>query len=348
MWLVIGQTVGSIVRWGLPDDPGTIEPTPEVLDKLEHAVRRHAAILVHAPAGSGKTTVIARWARLHPERHLVWLEAGGMLGTWSDLLQLFATAIGVKEEGRRDPIPWLSIVERLAVLARPLVVVVDRADEVSGDLNLARTVRALEQLPGVTVVFVTRVGLEAASTVSPTRLVTISARDLEWTTTTARRVLAMRAVSVPAPVLSALVSSTEGRALGVLDGAARWVAQHATLPAEAWQTVDRLVAEWLLERATEAAGEVGVRVVLAVGSLLELRIDSLDRLTAAVPGMDAETIAKLVANGLLTMRSSVLSDQQALVVPAPVMTELGTIALERDAEAVRSLHELAAEERDAQ
>src|SRR3954447_19672519 len=131
--------------------PGTVPRTP-LVNRLRAATPRRIATII-APAGYGKTTLLAQWAERDP-RPFVWVSVDEHDDDPIVLLRHLAAALDTVAPLGPDVIDalarplesvWTSVVPRLAALiaaAQPIVIVLD-------DVHLLRSVAAVEVLSAV-------------------------------------------------------------------------------------------------------------------------------------------------------------------------------------------------------
>src|SRR5436190_14076614 len=65
---------------------------PGLVDRLETALVRPVVEIV-APAGHGKSVLLAQWAAAHPERTVVWMSARGVGNDVSRFARLLTEAL---------------------------------------------------------------------------------------------------------------------------------------------------------------------------------------------------------------------------------------------------------------
>jgi LuxR family maltose regulon positive regulatory protein len=172
--------------------------------------------LVRAPAGFGKTTLMAQWATTTPER-VVWMRARPGTDSrrfWTDALQALADS-GVPVHADTSPADHSDLAYRmertLLEAGRPVVVVVDSFEEIT-DPDLDRVLLdMLRHTPDMRLV----VGLRSHRHFSTERHldlgpVVLSARDLRFTTDETAQLLAAAGAVVSPLVVEPLVEATGG------------------------------------------------------------------------------------------------------------------------------------------
>jgi LuxR family maltose regulon positive regulatory protein len=172
--------------------------------------RRVPVSLLVAPAGYGKTTLLAEW-NAHDERPFAWVTLGADDNNPARLLAHIACALDAIK-----PVP-IDVFESLSVM-RPVVLVVD-------DLHVLHEPDALAILIGVAQVLRPGSQLALASRSEPALplgrlrahgdLIELNARDLAMGTPEAHTIFTAAAVDVDDDDLSALVARTEGWPAGL-------------------------------------------------------------------------------------------------------------------------------------
>jgi LuxR family transcriptional regulator, maltose regulon positive regulatory protein len=107
----------------VPPAPAYAVARPRLRRRLDDATAK-ALTIVEAPAGCGKTTMLADWAD-STTRRAVWLtaESGSAQAFW----HYVAAALGAEPDGGPDPVP--ALIEFLGHADAPLTLIVDEAHE---------------------------------------------------------------------------------------------------------------------------------------------------------------------------------------------------------------------------
>jgi LuxR family maltose regulon positive regulatory protein len=198
------------------------------LDARIDAALRAPLVWVAAPAGYGKTTAVAGWARRRAAPPAWWsLEPSDAVA--ERFVDRMATALArpsgplALDPERRDPhdrlAALLDALEAQASDAAPRVLVLDDVHELGDVPAVLDLLRAfLEHLPdGVHVVLVSRVDpdLPLASWRLEGRLESIGASDLRFTEAEASALLASMGVALRPSLVRTLVQRTEGWGAGL-------------------------------------------------------------------------------------------------------------------------------------
>jgi LuxR family maltose regulon positive regulatory protein len=188
---------------------------------LEQAIGRPVT-LVAAPAGAGKTTLIADWARRHPgAARVAWLtlspEESTIHGFWNAL----SAALGKRAMRGPQPDSPEEVAERVrAILAparRPLALVLDDFQEADSE-ELSATLHALVAEPSLLrVVIATRVdpGLALQRLRVADQLSEIRGHDLAFTMAEAAQLFERERLPLASEQVESLVDRTEGWAAGL-------------------------------------------------------------------------------------------------------------------------------------
>ena len=224
LWQMLLQT-----RLHPPHIPADIVDRPR-LDELLAKVFQHKLALVVAPAGYGKTTAVALWARQQSDP-VAWVS----LGTPPDELFLFVsylvaalqrvvgafleTELLVRSGQAPAVILRRSLVAELAALGRTMVVVLDDYDRVCCEPIHEFVAALVEELPPSVHLLMTvraRPQLVLARWRERQELLEVRASDLCCDTAeTGQLLLAMRGTPLDAAVVQVLHDRTEGWAAGV-------------------------------------------------------------------------------------------------------------------------------------
>ncbi len=215
-------------RFAVPARPRPFVARPRLSDRLTAAVRGPLT-LVSGPAGSGKTALLADWARRAPGR-VVWLTAEAEDDTpgvfWAYVLEALRRqrVLGPDEVGHPAGAGEVSrsllsrLAAALAELPEPVVLVLDDVDhvsapEVTGGLQfvLAHAGGALRLVvAGRTEPLLPLHRYRAAG-----RLAEIRCADLAFTAAEAEELLRGHGLALSAAATAALITRTEGWAAGL-------------------------------------------------------------------------------------------------------------------------------------
>ncbi|MFL6141764.1 MAG: LuxR C-terminal-related transcriptional regulator [Labedaea sp.] len=223
--------------------------------------------VVRAPAGAGKTAMLATWARQRAERGDVWVawvslddEDNDPAQLWSAVLQALKVSGALGKDGALDkavPIPdgpyasfLAAVIAMLERLARPVVLILDGVDDVHST-QAVRTLNILLRHSPATlrVVLATRFSppLILPRLKLEGRLREIGPENLTFTMDEARLLYANESIQLADSELELLMERTEGWAAG-LRLAATTLADSAQ-PAELitdFTGDDRMVADYLI------------------------------------------------------------------------------------------------------
>jgi len=329
--------------WRVPAPPASTHTVEAVVSALDAGVARGVPIVVQAPTGSGKTTAVASWLRSHPEWDSIWL--GVTARDFAGLRRLAESASGMAppaEPAEDSATWWARLVGHLGTQTRRLVAVVDGIDRIQGQVPLNRIVEALEQLPHVTLVLISRRALAHVDGRLSPRVHVVSS-ELAWDHASASAALALAGLDIPPDVVESLHSHCAGRAEAIVECATQWAQDRTSLAPEQRRRVKRLAACWFASRAAETLGEQEARLMLLVASLLEVPADLAERLGEVLDGAGTEQVARLAEAGFILERTSVLSGESVYSAPVALASELRSQALNREPDLCRAAHALAAE-----
>jgi LuxR family maltose regulon positive regulatory protein len=228
--IVAGKLAAPVLR------PGIVE-RPELLGRLVAA--SHApVVLVSAPAGYGKTTLLALWRELD-ERPFAWVSldasdndpialVAALLSALTPVVGVDA-AVGESLEGAEAPLEEYvlpSLAQACVETPHPFVLVLDDVHLVTGSRALMAIGYLGERLPaGCQLALSTRTDppLPLASWRAHGRLVEVRASELALGEAEAEAVLAAAGVRVRAGDLARLVERTEGWPAAIYLGRSRCV-----------------------------------------------------------------------------------------------------------------------------
>lgn len=235
-----GQQAGTVRRRlprtkiMVPDLPERLVSRPRLLRAFDQA---RYAIVLRAPAGTGKTTLLAEWARRHGTADISWVSLDSDdddCRFWSAVLDALSANASVPEESplRTFGVPahpstdlafLAKIVDALDALPEPVVLVLDDVQEL-GDAAPKQGLRTLvrHRPAGLRLVLSSR----HDPPVSLTRLRLtdqvdeVGAAELKFTLDEARELFAATGAAVPPDDVGRLVEATEGWAVGLRMAAA--------------------------------------------------------------------------------------------------------------------------------
>jgi LuxR family maltose regulon positive regulatory protein len=237
--------------------PGVV-PRPQLLARLR-AAREVPTVAVVAPAGYGKTTLLALWAQAD-ERPFAWVSLDRHDNDPIVLLTHLAVALdrisplpaevfdALRSGGASVPatvVPRLG--SALARLPRPLVLVVDDVHHLEDGPSLDALVTLVGHVRGATQIALTGRGmpLPLARQRVQGRAVEIGLDDLAFTEAGARSLLRAAGADLPEEEVVALAHRTEGWAAGLyLAALSRTAPRIGAGPAFAADD-DRLVSDYL-------------------------------------------------------------------------------------------------------
>ena len=285
-----------------------------VLDDAD--AREVALVLVSAPAGSGKSTLVAGWAAAHPAS-VAWLQLEESDADPARFWVSFTAAIGrvdpeflvrlgpvVAGSYGADQVVVPAIVNELAAMSRRLVVVLDDY-HVIDDADVHRGVELLIERcpPQLTLVVITRAD-------PPFRLGRMRVRgqvreiragDLRFEHAEAAALLGAVADGLGSRALDDLCERTEGWAAGlVLAGLSL---EHADEPerfVETFRGDDQLVAGYLADELLAALDDDERRRMVQAAVLHRLSGPLLDAVTGSDDG--TEWLERLASRNQLVIR----------------------------------------------
>jgi len=306
-----------------PHSRSGVVPRPRLLRRLVAADAPMA--LVVAPAGYGKTTLLAEWAA-RDERPFAWVSLETLGGTAE-------RAVGAVT----------ALLEDVAECGRPHVVVVDDAHHVATQRSMRRVAELASRLPAGSMVALAsrrQVAVPTGRLRAHRLLVELHARDLAMTRLEASVLLDAVGIHLDGPLLDRLLARTEGWPVGLYLAAVSIDEQGDAERAIAGFTgADRLVADYVSDE---------LLADLRPGELAFLRRTSiLARLTAPLCDAvletdDAATVLGRLARGNVLVEP--LDRCDAEFRQHPLMAEALRAALRRDEPALEPvLHGRAAD-----
>ena len=216
--------IGSRVR---PPRPSPrLLPRPRLVDRVSLSLRDASLVLISAPAGYGKTTLAAAWARLQPAcRPAAWVSLTERDAQpkvfWSHVL-LAAAFVGSVAAEAPHAVFWddydLDEVGELLLAAGPLVLVLDAVERLGGSPVLRELAHLLEGADGRLRVVMTARG-DPALPLPRYRLdgsvAELRYGDLAMTDTEALAVLDRHGVAGAGPGIPEALATVDGWPAGV-------------------------------------------------------------------------------------------------------------------------------------
>ena len=239
--------------------PGTVAKT-EVIARLSAASVPFATVV--APAGYGKTTLMARWAEADP-RPFAWVALDGRDGDAVVFLRYIAAAIHRVEplppevfhalSGRGGPSSWTLRVPRvgagLAAVDRPLVLVLDDLHTAGNPSCLDVLAALFQYVPAGSLIAVTsreEPALPLPRWRAQGSVVELGVADLRLDEEEAGQLLGAAGVELEADDLSELTERTEGWPAGLYLAALSFQAgAEGATSVRAFSGDDRFVSEYL-------------------------------------------------------------------------------------------------------
>ncbi|HVV11482.1 LuxR C-terminal-related transcriptional regulator [Amycolatopsis sp.] len=226
------------LKIAVPDPPPDLVSRPRLLSILD---RPAAVTLVCAPAGAGKTLLLADWARAHGVDSVAWVsldpDDNDDRRFFSAVLAALGTRVpegnplrelAVPAEPSARPGFLARLAEALDELPRPLWLVLDDLHELTGPGPIEGLRNLLRHQPAaLRLILATRrePQLSLARAKLAGRLVELRAADLVFSGPEAKRLLAAMDVELGEAELGELVARTEGWAAGLRLAA---ISRHAT------------------------------------------------------------------------------------------------------------------------
>ncbi len=268
---------------------------PALRHRLDEALEQSLALVV-APAGAGKSVLLAQWAATHPELAFVWLDVDpadddpvrfsqqllrGLAGIDPDFADLASLA---SMHGGGLGMPLLEALAAQMVELPEVVIVLDDLHHLSNAALVADLGRLVELIPpNVHLVLSTRIDLPIAWSRHRVRreMTEIRQSDLALDDVdSAFLIERMAGHSLGSDSVSALVDRTEGWATG-LQLAGMMLRLHRDPDAFITQLSgnDRLIADYLSEEVLDAQPDSRRRFLLRISVLDEMSAELVGRLT---------------------------------------------------------------------
>lgn len=290
-----------------PPIPPHAVDRPELRAQLDAGLAAPLALVV-APAGAGKSVLLAQWAQALRDRAVVQLDITAADGEAAVLARrlvdsvtavaggFHAPAAPVETVGNRLGEPFLEDFATGLADAGPLVVIFDDLDWLSGTEVLADLWRLVDLLPpSAHFVFASRMDLQLGWSRHRLQhnLVEIRQRELAFdSATTARVIGAITGHAVDEETADAVTTRTEGWAVGVQLTALslRFTAEPERIVATLAQE-DRLIIDYLSEEVLDALGPDRRQALMKIAAVDEFCAPLIDAVLGGEGG--AETIAQL-------------------------------------------------------
>jgi LuxR family maltose regulon positive regulatory protein len=335
-------------------------------------------VLLSAPAGSGKSTVLASWLARRPGAH-AWLQVetsdSDPARFWTYLVQALSAALpdlspllaaAVASSAGDEVMAVTAVVNALAALEQPLVVVVDDYHLIETEAVHRGVERLVELSPaGVTLVVATRSDppLRLGRLRVRRQLLELRSDDLRFSADEAPALLGPAAALLDDAGREALHERTEGWAAGlVLAGMSLTRAADVDAFVEAFAGDDSLVVEYLRDEYLAALTASDRERLLETSVLEQLTGTLVDAVTGTAGGAawlratseHNQLLLGLDSNGTWFRYHHLLRDllrleaQQVLGERMPLLHARAATWFEADGDRGRALvHRLAAGEDDA-
>nr|WP_246301406.1 LuxR C-terminal-related transcriptional regulator [Microbacterium immunditiarum] len=274
--------------------------------------------LIVAPAGAGKSVLLAQWVASHPGLPVAWVDIAPGDADPLALSRKVLAALAEASAEFRPPLAAVSTAARrlgdqyLEDLAAglkeidPVVLIFDDLDRIGGTPVLTDLWRLVDMLPnGVHVIFASRTDLQLGWSRHRVHhdLVEIRQRELAFDDATTSRVIsAITGTAVSEEVAAKITARTEGWAVGVqLTALSMRFAADPDLVVETMSETDRLITDYLGEEVLDGLSPRRRTAIVQLSVL-----DDFDaNLAGVVTGLDGE---KLLAG---------LERDSLFVVPVP-------------------------------
>ncbi len=284
-----------------PASPTHLVQRPRLADLLNDGLSEAVPlVLVSAPAGSGKSTLIAAWA-LERDRPLAWLQVEASdsdpASFWSSLVAAIgrcrpevASVVGPLAIGAQgdDRVVVPAIINAVVDVSEPLVVVIDDYHLIDSDSVHRGVERLIDLCPAqLTLVMSTRVDppFRLARMRVRNRLYDIRAEHLRFSTDEAAALLGPAGDALSARRLDDLCSRTEGWAAGlVLAGLSLQRAPDPDRFVDAFRGDDQLVVSYLSDELLDTMSAGDRQRLLETAVLDHLTGPLIDAVTGSQDG----------------------------------------------------------------
>jgi LuxR family maltose regulon positive regulatory protein len=284
-----------------PASPTRLVPRSRLADLLNDGLAKSVPLLlVSAPAGSGKSTLVAAWA-LDAERPVAWLQVEASdsdpASFWSSLVAAIGRCrpeiasvvgplvVGSQGEGR---VVVPAIVNAVVDVSDPLVVVIDDYHLIDNDTVHRGVERLIDLCPAqLTIVVSTRVDppFRLGRMRVRNRLGEVRAEHLRFATDEATALLGAAGDGLSSERLAELCSRTEGWAAGlVLAGLSLERAPDPDRFVDAFRGDDQLVVSYLSDELLDAMSAGDRRRLLETAVLDHLTGPLIDAVTGSTDG----------------------------------------------------------------
>ncbi|HEY2563462.1 MAG TPA: LuxR C-terminal-related transcriptional regulator [Acidimicrobiales bacterium] len=268
---------------------------PVLRHRLDQALSQPLALIV-APAGAGKSVLLAQWATSRPDLHYIWLHVDSRDDDPVHFSQRLLQGISAVRPDFADLRPLVALhggglgtplLEELGAQMAHLpdvVIVIDDLHQISNATLLADLCRLAEVLPGnVHLVLSTRVDLPLAWSRHRMHLTMTEIRQADLVFDVAESTVLLERIAgrtMSTDSVTALVNRTEGWAAG-LHLAAMTLRQYddADEFVIEFSGSDRLVADYLTEEVLQVQSDRRREFLLRVSVLDELTADLVAHLT---------------------------------------------------------------------
>jgi LuxR family maltose regulon positive regulatory protein len=275
--------------------PAHVVDRPSLRDQLD-GVLGHSLALIVAPAGSGKSVLLAQWAGMHPELAFVWLD---IVSTDDDPVRFsrrLLSGLAEVDPDMADLVPLISmhsgglgeaLLEALVTQMIELpevVIVVDDLHHLSNSALISDLGRLVELLPpNVHLVLSSRVDLPIAWSRHRLRqdIIEIRQADLAFNESHSSELLERIAGESFSPdSVNVLVDRTEGWVAG-LQLAGMTLRSHPDSDGFVvhFGGTDRLISDYLSEEVLDAQPDARRRLLLRISVLDEMCADLIGHLT---------------------------------------------------------------------
>ncbi len=300
-----------------PALPTRLVERTRLADALDDAVARHVPmVLASAPAGSGKSTMLAAWAEHHPQ-HVAWLQVEASDSDPARFWSSLVAAVGrhrpelgsrlrplvIGSAGDDDQIVP-ALVNELVDDPTPLVIVIDDYHLVDHACIHRGVERLIDLCPAnVTIVVSTRLDppFRLGRMRVRNKVTEMRATDLRFASNEAAVLLGTVGGSLPAASIDQLCERTEGWAAGlVLAGLSLERAEQPEQFVDAFRGDDQLVVGYLGDELLATMADDDRRRMLETSVLDRFNGPLVDAVTASTGG--AQWLVDIAARNQLIVR----------------------------------------------